>query len=169
MLVVPTPDIPNWIILVGAGIGSAVSGFIASKAKKTSDRSAKAVDQVSVELQGPGLEPSLRQMVRDSTQTVLDQCTRLHDDHVNLKNEVANRMTKLEESDATQAMTVTAVKSLEGQLASVVGLANRHGLNLHLLANKVQCKLLTSEEANEIMAKRSEEESKLDKSQTKQP
>lgn len=168
-LAIPTPDIPNWVILAGAALGSAVSGYAAHKAKNTSKENAIQVSKVVDELEGPGSEPSLRAMVRETTAAALEMYTKLHDDHKELKDTVTRRMDNLEKSDVMQGMTAVAVKSLENRITDVGFIITRLGMNMHKVANHVQCQLYTQEECAEILEKRAAEEKAAQEAGTKIP
>lgn len=183
MLLIPelhTPDIPNWVTLIGAGVGSAIAAFIANRARKASDKSAASVQQVCTDLNGPVDEPSLRELIKDHQQQASDNFVRLHGDSVRqaiglealketVSKDIDGRLRILETSTSSHALAVSAIQSLDARVNQVTAAVERNGVNMHVIANHVQCKLLTPEETSEILKKRADERALVEKAQTKQP
>lgn len=183
MLLIPelhTPDIPNWVTLLGAGCGSAIAAYIANRARKSSDKSVASVQQVCTDLNGPTDEPSLRELVKDHQQQATEAFVRLHTDSVRqavglealketVTKDIDGRLRTLESTATSQALAATAIQSLDARVSQVTTAVERNGVNMHLIANHVQCKLLTPEETSEILRKRAEERTMAAKLETKQP
>ncbi len=181
MLLIPNvpsaADIPNWVLMIGAGIGSAAAAYVAQRAKKASDKSVRAVEAVNTELNGPTNEPSLRELVKDHQQQAMEGFVRLHGDAVRqgvaledlkqtVSKDIDGRLRTLETNTSTHAIAATAISSLDTRITQVAKAVDRHGVNMHLIANAVQVKLLTPEEVDAILKKKAEDDEAARQAQT---
>lgn len=144
-----TPPLdPATISVIGAGIGSAIGALIiAMKNGRTVQETAKTTKAVEAEINGPGNEPSLRQLV----QTVLDAGLRNHDNlHTDMVR-LADRVERLEngKGDTIIATTLSAIHDHCKLLSAEM---RRARMNIHQIANEVQVRLFTQEEADAKIA-----------------
>lgn len=158
----PIPEIPAWILSISAAAGSALASFYAARARAANKKIERTVQS---ELEGPENEPGMRQMIKDSHEFAIECFKSLHSDSVHMTGRmdtlentiskgVEDRLKNLEQSQKDNTLMVTAIKSLENRVSNLGDILDRAGLNIHLIANAVQVKLLTKEEASQIMSDR---------------
>lgn len=145
------PEGAQIVALIGTAIGSGIAAYY-------SNRSEKRSKTVQTEVNGPGDEPSLRDMLKTAKQETFDQYQVLNTnlgfvserlkqvEHL-VNTGVEQRLQVLEKREAATEMVAAHLKSIDDRVSGLSEDVTRAGFNLHELAQAAQVKLFTREEA----------------------
>lgn len=131
-----TPPDPALVTAICTGVGTVIGSFIVAL------RTAKTTQHLKNQIDGPGLEPSMREMIRGHAETSQMQYSELHRDMVLLTQRMEN--VEKGKGDTIIATTLVAIHDNVRTLNAELG---RCRANIHLLANAAQVKLMSQEEA----------------------
>ena len=140
MLSFAMPD-PAILISIGSVIGTAAgSAFIIAM------RAGWRTKAIQTEIQGPGAEPSMREMIRAGNEASLNQYANLHTDIVRLTDRV-----KMVEDGQGKTVIATTLSAMNSNMLELMRHSRRLRVNIHHIANATQVKLFSEEEV-EVMA-----------------
>jgi MFS superfamily sulfate permease-like transporter len=134
---------PATIAAIGTGIGAAIGALFTSlKTARTARQTEVVTQHVKSEIDGPGDQPSLREMLRAGNEASFNQYSSLHTDIIHLTDRVTNI-----EKGKGETIIATTLGAIHDHYINLSGEMKRARLNIHQLAQVAQVKLFTQEEA----------------------